>query len=211
MRYDWIVSNPPVHCGQPDDFTVLQVTNRRCPYFTRGTLRGVCTRACVGGSVGGDGCCCRGCCCGGGRRGYVVVAVADADTWRAPASASQRRPLDRRSRAGAPGYYGLDTLTRFSRRRTSANYRCPSAGCSPSSVGSGGCAQSRAVTGVSSCGQRVGKAREAALPLRIQRRRWKGRRRRQLRRAASSGAGRSGSARRLRNESSSYLCVLPRW
>ena len=111
MRYDWIVSNPPVHCGQPDDFTVLQVTNRRCPYFTRGTLRGVCTRACVGGSVGGDGCCCRGCCCGGGRRGYVVVAVADADTWRAPASASQWRPVDRRSGAGAPAGYSHAILS----------------------------------------------------------------------------------------------------
>ena len=168
-------------------------------------------RACMGGSVGSAGCCCGGCCCGGGRRGYVVVAVADADTWRAPAAASQRRPVDRRSRAGAPAYYGPDTLTRFSQRSISANYRCPSAGCSPSAVGSGGCAQSRAVMGVSSCGRLVGKAREAEVPLRIQRRRLKGRRWRQLRRAASSGAGRSGSARRLRNESSSYLCVLPRW
>merc|ERR1719281_1440103 len=24
MRYDWIISNPPLHHGQPDDFHVLQ-------------------------------------------------------------------------------------------------------------------------------------------------------------------------------------------
>merc|ERR1711998_678165 len=24
MQYDWIISNPPVHRGQPDDFRVLQ-------------------------------------------------------------------------------------------------------------------------------------------------------------------------------------------
>ena len=94
-----------------------------------------------------------------------------------------------------------DTLTRFSQRSISANCRCPSAGCSPSAVGSGGSAQSRAATGVSSCGRRVGKAREAKLPLVIRRRRLQGR---QLRKDASSGAGRSASARRLRNELSTY-------
>ena len=29
--YDWIVSNPPVHRGQPDDFSVVQLLIRGAP------------------------------------------------------------------------------------------------------------------------------------------------------------------------------------